>query len=285
MARILLGITDRISARGQVIVTSVALLCVSLFLTAYSSKHPEVARVGSVIASEAFTPLHAVLAAARDSASTVWNHYVYLRGVSRENEVLREQLNRLQGDLAGVGEIAQENVRLRELLKFSSESGIEGLPARVIGSDPTGWVHGLLINQGTSSGVEAGMAVVSAQGVVGQVVAAGPNSARVLLITDSVSGVDAVVQGSRARGVVEGVGSKLCELRYVTKDTPVNPGEKVVTSGLDRVYPKGLVLGTVSTVQAGGEGLFQTVSLQPAVDVRRVEEVLVLNRNRGGGAQ
>jgi|LakMenEpi03Aug12_release.lakeMendotaPanAssembly.Ray.scaffolds.fasta_scaffold06265_7 rod shape-determining protein MreC len=276
MARVLLGITDRFSARGQVIGTAIALLCVSFLLTAYSSRHPEVAQVGSVVVGEAVAPFGSALEAAKDGTSAAWSRYVHLSGVSIENDQLKQRLARAEGDLASMSEIGRENARLRELLRFSSEAGVAGVAASVVGSDPSGWVRGALINRGTSSGVDIGMAVVTPQGVIGQVVAASPDTARVLLITDHSSGVDAIVQSSRVRGVLQGAGASGCELRFVTKDAAIKLGDLVVTSGLDRVYPKGLVLGTVAALSSSGPGLFQAVSVKPSADVQRAEEVLVV---------
>lgn len=276
MARVLLGITDRFSARGQVIGTAIALLCVSFLLTAYSSRHPEVAQVGSVVVAEVVGPFGSALEATKDGASAAWSRYVYLSGVSTENEQLKRRLARAEGDLASMSEVERENARLRELLRFSREAGVAGVAASIVGSDPSGWVRGLLINRGTLNGVDIGMAVVTPQGVVGQVVAASPDTARVLLINDHSSGVDALVQSTRVRGVLQGAGASGCELRFVTKDASIKPGDLVVTSGLDRVYPKGLVLGTVGSVSVAGPGLFQSVSVKPAVDAQRAEEVLVV---------
>lgn len=276
MTRVLLGITDRFSARGQVIGASIVLLCASFLLTAYSSKHPEVAQVGSLVVSEAVAPLSSGLDALQDGVRGTWSEYIALRGVAVENQDLRQRLGRVEGELALLSEVAHENERLREMLRFSQEAGMKGIAASVVGSDPSGWVRGILIDRGTGSGVSVGMAVVTPQGVVGQVVAASPDSARVLLITDHSSGVDAIVQSTRARGIVQGAGAAGCQLRYVTKDASVKVGDVVVTSGLDRVYPKGLVLGTVSSVSATGAGLFQSVLIKPAADVQRVEEVLVV---------
>ncbi len=276
MARLQLGVTDRLSDRGQVVGTAAVLLCASFLLTAYSSKHPEVAKIGNVVVSEAVAPVSAGLDSLRDGIRDTWAQYAALRGVASENEALKNRLTRAEGELAALAEVRTENGRLREMLRFSQETQVEGAVASVIGSDPSGWVRGLLINRGTDSGVREGMAVVTPQGVLGQVVAASPDTARVLLITDHSSGVDALLQSNRSRGVLQGAGTSGCQLRYVTKESPVKVGDVVVTSGLDRVYPKGLVLGTVASVTAGGPGLFQAVTVKPAVDAQLVEEVFVV---------
>jgi rod shape-determining protein MreC len=128
------------------------------------------------------------------------------------------------------------------------------------------------------------MAVVHPRGVVGQITSVGSNSARVLLVNDHSSGVDVLIQGSRVRGVLEGAGEKVCELKFVTKENPVKVGDVVVTSGMDQVFPKGLVVGTVSHVSAQTGTLFQTVEVRPAVNFARVEEVVVVPAPQGVSA-
>lgn len=268
--------SEGISTRARVAVTSFSLLCASLFLTAYSAKHPGLVSLGSVVVSEVVTPFQSFADLVSTSGGSVWDRYFNLVSVARENEGLRSRLQQVEGELALLSEFKTENERLRALLSFVSETQLEGVVGRVIGSDPSGWVKGITINKGSSSGVAVGMAAVVARGVVGQVVATSLNSARILLIADHTSGVDAIVQGSRVRGIVEGTGSQLCELRYVTRDFLVKPGELVLTSGMDGVYPKGLLIGSVSAVESGGATLFQTVEVKPVVDFSRLEEVLII---------
>ena len=189
---------------------------------------------------------------------------------------LRERLEQLEGDLALLQEFKGENERLRKLLDFSRGVELHGVVGSVIGFDPSGWVRGIVINKGSSSGIVPGLAVIHARGVVGQVVAVSPSTARILLLSDHSSGVDAVVQGSRARGIVEGSGGSMCELRYVNREYSIKPGELVLTSGMDGVFPKGLVVGSVTEVDAVSGGLFQSIALKPSVDFSRLEEVLIL---------
>lgn len=265
-----------ISARARVAVTSFSLLCASLLLTAYSAKNPSVGRAGGVVIGELVSPINALVQLVHETFRSSWDRYVYLLGVEEENEHLRGRLQQLEGDLALLNEFRGENERLRKLLNFTEDSELKGVAGTVIGSDPTGWVRGIVIDKGTADGISVGMAVVHTRGVVGQVISTGPTSSRILLISDHSSGVDAIVQGSRVRGVVEGSGAQLCELRYVTREYPVKQGEVILTSGMDGIFPKGLIIGTVSAVEQSGGAIFQTVELKPAVDFTRLEEVLVV---------
>jgi rod shape-determining protein MreC len=146
-------------------------------------------------------------------------------------------------------------------------------------------VKGIVVNKGSSSGIRVGMAVLHPQGVVGQVVSVSSDAARVLLVSDHSSGVDVLLQDSRARGVLEGAGDQACELKFVTKDADVKQGDIVITSGMDAVYPKGIILGAVSRVAEAQGALFQTIEVVPAVDFSRIEDVLIITEQRSEPAR
>jgi rod shape-determining protein MreC len=120
------------------------------------------------------------------------------------------------------------------------------------------------------------MAVLHPRGVVGQVISTSANASRVLLVSDHASGVDVLLQGSRARGVIEGAGDQVCELKFVTKESEVKEGEPIITSGMDRIYPKGLLVGHVLSVGQGAGSMFKAIEVRPAVDFSRIEEVLIV---------
>jgi rod shape-determining protein MreC len=185
-------------------------------------------------------------------------------------------VERLEADKAAFDEQLKENQRLRALLELGSISELKGIAASVIANEPTGWVKAIVVNRGSAHGVSEGMAVVHPRGVVGQVVSVSPNFSRILLMVDHVSGVDAIVQDNRARGVVEGSGSSLCLLNYVAKESPVRVGDVVVTSGMDGVFPKGVIVGSVAQVGVDNGTLLQNIRVKPAVDFARLEEVLIV---------
>lgn len=270
---------QEISSRTQVAATCFGLFIASLFLTAYTAKNPGVARIGSTLVLKVTGPFTGLINAAWDSCNGTWKNYVNLIGTAKENVAFRAKLDELEGRASLVNELERENGRLRELLKFSTERQLAGVTASVIGGDASGWVKGITVNKGSLDGVAPGMPVLHPRGVVGQVVAVSTGSARVLLVSDHASGVDVLTQESRARGVVEGAGERVCELKFIPKEFHIKEGEQVLTSGMDGVYPKGVLVGTVSQVGAATSGLFKTVEVKPAVDLARIEEVLIVFSN------
>jgi rod shape-determining protein MreC len=247
-----------------------------LLLTAYSARHPSFARTGTSALFEVIAPLHAAVDLMEDSASSVWSRYLGLLNVSEENASLRARVTELDGERGLLEEFKRENERLRTLLDLNSVSQLRGVAANVIGDEPSGWGQGVIVNKGSLMGVRVGMAVVHPRGVVGQVVAVSPNYAHVLLVTDHASGVDVMTQDSRVRGVIEGVGVDHCELRYVSKQTPVRIGDTVVTSGMDGIFPKGLIVGAVSKVAVETGTLLQNIEVKVSVDLDKLEEVLIV---------
>ncbi len=197
--------------------------------------------------------------------------------LKKENRRLAARIQELEQEMAECREIRASNARLETLLNFQSSMRMPSVVSRVIGEDSSGWFHTLLIDKGTRDGVERAMPVVAREGLVGHVVESADRTAKVLLITDRNSAVDVLLQESRTKAVLEGVGRHdLCVLKYVPRSETVQKGEMVITSGLGGIYPKGLLVGNVAEVWKEGYGLFQRVEVSPKVDFQRLEEVLVI---------
>jgi rod shape-determining protein MreC len=188
---------------------------------------------------------------------------------------LRRELRERKSEVARLAEIELENERLRKLLAFRPEVETEVVTARVIGADALGLSRSLAIDRGTLDGVRKGAAVLAPEGVVGQVLLAGRHAARVMLITDHNSGVDGIVQRTRARGIVEGALGGGCGLKFVKRTEHLEVGDLVVTSGMDGIFPKGLPIGHIAAIDKRGQSLFQYATVEPTVDFGRLEEVLV----------
>ena len=214
-----------------------------------------------------------------DSARAVeefWKGYFYLVGLRQENKELRAALDRLRGRVNSMREADLASRRLRRLLNFSADRNLPLLGAEVVSWDPEAWFKTIIIDRGSSDGVRTGMPVASDSGVVGRVVGVSPAYAKVLLMIDYNSSIDAFVQRSRVRGILAGRSEKKCVLKYVLKNDDLIRGDVMVTSGLGGVFPKGLPLGTVSRVRTTGHDVFLEVEVTPAVDFNRLEEVLVI---------
>ncbi len=231
-------------------------------------------------------PVQSGLSKGLDGIKGFWDGYLGLVAAQRENRSLRERIWELEQQLTEYHEIKASNERLRRLLDFQSGSKLRTLAAEVIGEDSTGWFHLLVIDKGLAHGVTRGMPVVVPEGVVGQTIECAERSSKVMLITDRNSGVDVMIQRTRARGVLEGLGRKgLCALKYVARTEEVVEGDRVITSGLGGVYPKGLLVGAVTSVSREGYGLFQQVEVSPQVDFDRLEEVMVLLEEGAAGGR
>jgi len=224
-------------------------------------------------------PLQAGVDFLCDGVAGVWGDARGYFGNAGEVARLQEENRRLRVELQQLAEVRLENERLSRLLAFREASGMQAIPARVIAEDASSWFRTVMIDRGSIDGIGEGMPVVVAEGVVGRVIKTAPHESRVLLITDASSAIAALVQESRARGVCRGQGEKLT-FDFAMHWEEIAEGDLIVTSGTGGVFPKGLTIGSVSRVSQGGLGLFQGVEVTPSVDFYRLEEVLVLQRER-----
>jgi rod shape-determining protein MreC len=210
----------------------------------------------------------------RDSLDT----YVLIAGKAEENRKLRDEISRLEQEKNEYVEIRLENERLKELLKLKSEKRDYVTTASVFARDPTNWFQTLWVNKGIEAGIAKEMVAVTPRGPVGMVRRVFRNEAQILLVTDVNSSVAVRLQPSRVEGILEGNGDDRCYMKYVSKEAEVNPGENVVTSGLDGIYPRGLLIGYVTSVNREGEESFQDIEVEPSQNLTSVEEVVILKR-------
>jgi rod shape-determining protein MreC len=265
--------------RNRVVLTSGLLLLISLLLfSAGARTQRRIDPFGGVVL-DAMRPLQSVTATVIEALAGTWRTYVALIGVNEENQRLRRRIVELEQQAVRLSEVEQTDKRLEALLNLRSDLDGDLQAAQIIGRDPLPWFSTMTVNKGEADGVHKNAAVLSPFGVVGQIMATGAHSARVLLITDHNSGVDAVVQRSRARGIVEGALDGGCVMKYLKRGEDVAVGDRVVTSGLDGIFPKGVIVGEVTRVTRGNRGLLQVAEIKPAVPLDRIEEVLVA---RGG---
>jgi rod shape-determining protein MreC len=221
-------------------------------------------------------PIEKMVALPAQSARSVWYDYLDLVGVRRENRNLRQQLSELSEENRQFREALLAGERYRRMDALRDKFHQPMLPASLIGVDSSSWFRTVLLDKGTREGVRRGMAVVTPDGVVGHVVAVSSRASKVLLVIDRSSAVDVMVERSRVRGIVQGLASDRCELKYVTRGEDVKPGDQLISSGMDGIFPKGLAVGRVARVDPTRRGLFQRADVEPAVDFKKLEEVFVI---------
>lgn len=268
--------------RNQVLLSAFLSVLLSLYIIAPAAKGQLRADPIGPLLIALMRPFQTGIQAMGGGIRHVYLNYASLRGLGVENERLKARIEQLEAERNRLLEEEATNKRLRELMQFRSELPAGSVTASVIANSASTWFHSLLLDKGKSAGVDKGMAVISHLGVVGQVVSVTSKNAKVLLITDSHSGVDAIVQRSRARGIVAGSLENGPIMKYVKRSDDLQEGDRLVTSGLDGVFPKGLLVGAVSKVNKKSIGLFQHVEVNLAVDPARLEEVLVV---KGGAAK
>jgi rod shape-determining protein MreC len=207
--------------------------------------------------------------------SAIWRNYFACVSAARENTVLKHQLALAEQIENQNRELTVENARLKKFVAFSTTAPGTYVAARVIARDPSPWFKTLMIDKGERHGLKKNAPILVPEGIVGQITKVSPNFSRVLLITDRNSAVDALVQTTRARGVVKGNGENSCSFVYALRKEAIQAGEVIVSSGLDQVFPKGLKIGTVLDVKKDHSRLFQDIIVQTSVDFDKLEEVLV----------
>lgn len=205
----------------------------------------------------------------------IWRDYFALRGARKDNEELRRENDSLKLQVAQLQGKAAEADRLAVLLNFrKSHADVPMLAARVIGGSAGTASLTIELDRGERDGIRKNMGVITPDGVVGKVVDAFPHTSQVLLLTDKESGVGAMLADSRIQSPVGGVGEPLITMKYVPNDDAVNVGDRVITSGMDRIFPRDLPVGTITDIKPGNP--FKQIRIKPAANLEKLEEVLVL---------
>lgn len=209
------------------------------------------------------------------SVGRVWTGYVDLREVQSENERLRRELQEAQVALQRQRALADRSRSLEQLLELRDRSNLKTTAAEIIAAGASPAFRTLTIDKGSGDGVHADMAVIAPAGIVGRIVMPSSRAARVQLLIDRNAAAGALVQRSRAQGVVTGSGDELLSLQFVPGIADVAVGDLVVTSGIDGIYPKGYVIGRIESLEKGS-GTYKQITVRPAVDFTSLEEVLVV---------
>lgn len=237
----------------------------------------ESTRLIRVWAVSAVTPFERAFNRVQNGSWNLWHNYFYLRGVRQENRDLKAQLEQLRIEQVRMSEDAQQARRLQVLLGFKEQYIQKTLPAQVIGASGSEQSRSVFIDKGDKDGLKPDMAVITSTGIVGKVLKVFRSTAQVLLIDDQSSGVGGILEKSRLQGIVRGTPAGEVVLERVMSDETVQAGESVLTSGGDRIFPKGLPVGTVTKVSPGSD-LFLNIRLRPAANLNKLEEVLIVTQ-------
>lgn len=223
----------------------------------------------------AFAEVQRATSAVLSGVRIVWTGYIDLRSARRENAELRRELAEAQVRLQQQQALADRTAGLLTMLELHNSLDMQTTAAQIIGSAANPEFRTVTIDKGQSAGLRKDMAVLAPSGVVGRVVVAAPRASRVQLIIDRNAAVGAMVARSRAQGVLVGSGDGRLQMEYVSETSDVTPGDTVTTSGIDGIYPKGIVVGQVEAVEKSG-GAYRRITVRPAVDFSTLEDVLVV---------
>jgi len=215
----------------------------------------------SIVVS-AFSPVQAFINRSIDKLNRIWDSYV-------------SSVN-LKAEKSRFLEIEKQYSRLLQLLDFKKNFSSKMLLVEVISNDLNSWFKIIVVNRGANSGIKKGMAVVSIDGLIGRTVEVNSNTSKVLLLTDFRSAVDALIQRTRDRGVIKGKNTNIFEMKYIPLNADIKVDDRVISSGLGGVFPKGFLIGTVSRIKKKKQSLFQEAEVVPDRDLSEIEEVFII---------
>jgi rod shape-determining protein MreC len=228
-----------------------------------------------VVTFGAFAEVQRGAAGLTGSIRDAWSGYGNLRGVRAENDELKRQLGELQVRFQQERARAERTRQLERLLGFQQDLQVETIPASVIGASASLDFRGITIDRGSSTGVTANMAVIAPTGLVGRIVTPTAHASKVQLLIDRYAAAGALVERTRAQGIVIGSSQDVLQMNFVAATADVKVGDAIVTSGVDGIYPKGFAIGTVEHVD-NGNGIYKAIRVRPSVEFNKLEEVLVV---------
>ena len=233
---------------------------------------------------EIAVPFQEAVAIPANLLGNTWRSYLDLVDLRAENDGLRLNLAELEETNLQLREALVSSGHLDQIVDMRDDFEIPMLPSTVVGLDVNPFFRSILVDRGSEHGVLAGNPVITHEGVVGVVTRTSAHAAKTMLVLDRQSAVDAIVQRSRTRGIVQGGGNGELVFEFEGRGGDVRAGDQILTSGLGGVYPKGLKLGEVTELAEAGRSLLQVAVVRAAVDFGRLEQVfLMLRRGPGMG--
>ncbi len=262
--------------KNQILLSSGLCLLLSFYILIVSARGQLKNEPVGAVLMWVLRPLQIVAQGTANWVIGIQENYLTLSGFKSENERLRKRIQALEVERQRLLEAEATNRKLQQLLDFRVQLPGKPVTASIIANSASSWFQGCILDKGSADGVQKDMAVVTPLGVVGKVVSVSARSAKVILLTDANSGIDVMVQRTRSRGIVSGSLDSGMVLKYMKRSEDVQVGDRLITSGLDGVFPKGLMAGTVIKVNKQSLGLFQSIEVMPAVQSALVEEVFVV---------
>lgn len=264
-----------IPSRHKSIFLLAGVVLLQVLLLALQIKRDSQGRLIRVWTIGAFSPFERAGSHGIGRLRNTWNHYFALQDAARENEQLRRDNDQLKMQVSQLESKAAEADRLALLLDFrKSHQNVPMLGSRVIATSAGTASATVVLDRGSKDGIRKNMGVITPEGVVGKVVEVFEDTTEVLLLTDKDSGVGAMLGNSRIQSPVGGTGEPLLAMKYVPNDDTVNVGERVVTSGMDKIFPRDLPIGTITEIKSGNP--FKSIRVRPSANLSRLEEVIVL---------
>ena len=270
-------------SQGSVLRPFALLVVISVLLLGL--RNTDIVRDSSTFLTQLLVPVQQVLAGVGAAGDRFASAIAQIDQLRDDNARLQTENDRLTLDNVRLREQAIVGQQAERLLALQRNVPFESVPAPVIARDPAGVLHSIVLGIGSDEGVKVGHVVLSDQGLVGRVSEVGTNYSKILLVTDSSSIVSALVQGSRATGIVRGQFGDSLIMDWLLQTEPVKEGDVVITAGLGigdelrSLYPKGLVIGTIALVKTAEAAAYNRAIITPAVDLRRLEHVLVVKTN------
>ena len=257
-------------------ITSTLLLFLSLILSAYTTKYPQGLNFTRQLFIEVIAPVGKTSTGLLNSFEYVWTQYISLVNTESKNTELESRLRTLIAENARLSEVLHENGQLKKLLGVKEQFAWRVIAGKVIGHEPSPWSKGITINRGSNDGVQTNLPIVDGDAIVGKVVHVASSASQVLLLTDRNAGIDAFIQSTRARGIFMGDGKSGGVLQYISNDNQVQIGDNIVSSGMDGIYPGGVLIGTINSVEKKSGELFQEIHVTAKINADALENVLVI---------
>ncbi len=231
--------------------------------------------VGGIV-SHVVAPVQSTITHITDFFGNIWSDYIYLVESEKENILLKKEIDKLTRLNNELKEKASFGERVKGYLDFKENSKLKLTAVRIVGLDTSSLHYSATVDKGNDNGIKKNMPVITPKGIVGRVIKVYPHSSQALFIVDPNSTVDALIQRSRIRGIVEGRGDNTLAMKYVPIDADVLIGDYVMSSGLSGVFPKGLAIGRITKIDNGKDGFFKIIELKPIVTLQKLEELLIV---------